>query len=75
MGLSILHLMSAVAKTRADGPKMAWVTMQAVTVKYGQKRVLDNLSWTVKPGENWALFGPNGSGKTTLLSFIDPRAS
>jgi molybdate transport system ATP-binding protein len=32
--------------------------------------VLDEINWTVRRGENWALLGPNGSGKTTLLSLI-----
>jgi molybdate transport system ATP-binding protein len=32
--------------------------------------VLDNLNWTVRTGENWAIVGPNGSGKTTLLSLV-----
>jgi molybdate transport system ATP-binding protein len=39
-------------------------------VKYGDKRVLDNVNWEVKRGERWALLGPNGSGKSTLLSLV-----
>jgi iron complex transport system ATP-binding protein len=32
--------------------------------------ILDNIDWTIRRGEQWALLGPNGSGKTTLLSII-----
>ena len=46
------------------------VCMQNVTVKYGATTVLDNFSWSMHPGENWAILGPNGSGKTTLLNLI-----
>lgn len=40
-------------------------------VKYGRRIILDNVSWTVKAGECWALSGPNGSGKSTLLSLVN----
>ena len=46
------------------------VCMQHVTVQYGATTALDDVSWTVKHGENWAILGPNGSGKTTLLNLI-----
>jgi molybdate transport system ATP-binding protein len=46
------------------------VFLQGVSVNYGQTLVLDNLSWVLNSGENWAIVGPNGSGKTTLLSLI-----
>ena len=37
---------------------------------HGGQTILDQVNWTVRAGERWALLGPNGSGKTTLLSLI-----
>ncbi len=34
------------------------------------KRILQDINWTVLPGEHWAIMGANGSGKSTLLRTI-----
>lgn len=34
------------------------------------KSILDDITWTIRPGEQWALLGPNGAGKSTLLSIV-----
>lgn len=47
------------------------VVMKAVRIQYDEKRILDDINWTVKQGERWALLGPNGAGKSTLLSLIN----
>lgn len=46
------------------------VKMNKVTVRYGERTILKELTWTVKNGERWALSGQNGAGKSTLLSMI-----
>jgi len=46
------------------------VQMNAVSVKYLEKQVVENISWTIQKGEFWQLAGPNGSGKSTLISLI-----
>jgi molybdate transport system ATP-binding protein len=46
------------------------VEFHRVTVKYGEKIVLNAVDWILRAGERWALVGPNGSGKSTLLSLI-----
>jgi molybdate transport system ATP-binding protein len=46
------------------------VTLRDVTIRYGNKTILDQFSWTIKRGERWVLKGPNGAGKSTLLSLI-----
>jgi molybdate transport system ATP-binding protein len=48
-----------------------------VSVRYGERQILNNINWTIKPGEFWQLKGPNGSGKTTILTMIsgdNPKA-
>jgi molybdate transport system ATP-binding protein len=46
------------------------VRLKKVSVHYGEVTALNQLSWTVKEGENWVICGPNGAGKSTLLSLI-----
>ncbi|MFZ1983051.1 MAG: ATP-binding cassette domain-containing protein, partial [Desulfatitalea sp.] len=46
------------------------IEMRDVTVSFGDQIVLDQVNWTGRPGENWALIGPNGAGKSTLLALI-----
>lgn len=46
------------------------VTLNKISVRYGNRTILKELSWEVKKGECWALQGENGSGKSTLLSLI-----
>lgn len=46
------------------------VKMNGVTIRYGERTILDSLDWTVRNGERWALSGQNGSGKSTLLSLV-----
>jgi molybdate transport system ATP-binding protein len=57
----------------APGEKMefaAAVKMIDVNVHYGEKTLLQHISWEVKKGERWNVSGPNGAGKSTLLSLI-----
>ncbi|MFK2825255.1 ABC transporter ATP-binding protein [Bacillus sp. B190/17] len=35
-----------------------------------KKLILQNVNWSVQPGEHWALLGLNGAGKTSLLNMI-----
>ena len=46
------------------------VELDNVTIGYGDRIILKNLSWTVYRGEKWVVSGENGSGKSTLLSLI-----
>ena len=47
------------------------VTFENVSFSYDdQVNVLDNVSFTIKPGETIALVGPTGAGKTTIVNLI-----
>lgn len=50
--------------------KNSLVDMENVRVAWGDKVVLDNLTWHLYSGEHWLIRGPNGSGKTTFLELI-----
>jgi len=41
--------------------------VEGVTVRFGQRTVLDRLSLTASHGKITAVLGPNGAGKTTLI--------
>lgn len=46
------------------------VELKQVTVRFGDKAVLDNLDWIIGPGDRYGIVGGNGVGKTTLLRTI-----
>jgi ABC transport system ATP-binding/permease protein len=41
-----------------------------LTVRAGERVLLDDVTWQLGPGERVGLVGPNGSGKTTLLRVL-----
>ena len=43
------------------------LVLDRVSLRRGGRTLLDDLVWSVKPGQRWVVLGPNGSGKTTLL--------
>jgi ATP-binding cassette subfamily B protein len=62
---------------RADGDDRAVLggalEFEQVSFRYPSRpeaRVLDDLSFTVQPGQRVALVGPSGAGKSTVLSLI-----
>jgi len=50
---------------------MPILELERVGFKYGEKRVLQDVTLTVAKGEFFGILGPNGSGKSTLLNLID----
>lgn len=49
---------------------MAELLLSNISFNHGDKRVLDDINFAVKPGELLCLVGPSGSGKSTLLRLI-----
>jgi molybdate transport system ATP-binding protein len=46
------------------------ISMQQLSVQFGERRILHAINWQVCAGEFWQLTGPNGAGKTSLLALI-----
>lgn len=46
------------------------VSLENVSVSYGQRRVLSDVSLELRPGKILTLLGPNGAGKSTLVRVV-----
>ena len=46
------------------------VIVSNLTKTFGDQRVVDDLSFEVKPGEILGFLGPNGAGKSTTMKMI-----
>lgn len=49
---------------------MSLLEVKNLSVKIGEQKILDNISFTLEEGEFLGVIGPNGAGKTTLLKAI-----
>jgi len=45
-------------------------SINTLSIRRGDVRVLDRINWTMKHGEHWVILGANGSGKTSLLKAL-----
>ena len=43
------------------------LSVRGLTVKFGARTIVQNLTFSVERGENLAIIGPNGAGKSVLL--------
>ncbi|HEY0166726.1 MAG TPA: ABC transporter ATP-binding protein [Jatrophihabitans sp.] len=46
------------------------IEVRGLSKRYGRKLVVDNLSFTVRPGTVTGFLGPNGAGKSTTMRLI-----
>lgn len=46
------------------------IRLERVNVALNGARVLHDITWSLRRGENWAVLGPNGAGKSTFLRLL-----
>lgn len=49
---------------------MKAIDINGLSFSYGEKRILDDIYWSIEKGEIAVIVGPNGCGKSTLLRLI-----
>lgn len=52
-----------------------FITLEDVTLRIGDRRLLAGTNWCVYYGQNWVIWGPNGAGKTTLAKALQGTAA
>jgi molybdate transport system ATP-binding protein len=53
----------------------ALLALEEVNLAYRALPVLQNINWSIEPGQQWACLGPNGAGKTSLANIISRRVT
>jgi len=69
----IIELQNISAEEKSDGhikPLHIGVSVSDLTFGYNEETILENISFSVKPGEFVAVAGKSGIGKTTLVRLI-----
>ena len=54
----------------APPPKNTLLEFDGVSSRRWDRTVVEDLSWSFRQGESWAVIGPNGAGKSTLAGLI-----
>ncbi|MBF7073486.1 ABC transporter ATP-binding protein [Glaciecola sp. MH2013] len=54
----------------ADSEQAAVIDYKNVSLSYGKKKALNDVSVSLKPGQIIALVGPNGAGKSTFVEVL-----
>ena len=53
---------------------MPMLEVSRLSVQFGQKKIVDGLSFTVEEGQWLMIVGPNGAGKSTALNAVTQGA-
>lgn len=65
-----MDILSAVKKFMYRKEKLSGIKIENLSVSYGRKNIIKNLSFDVKPRQIHAIVGLSGSGKSTILKSI-----
>ena len=57
-------------QTKSADARYVQVRLANVHLEREGRTILDDVNWTICPGEHWVLAGGNGAGKTQLLKLI-----
>jgi molybdate transport system ATP-binding protein len=57
-------------RTKSADARYVGVRLADIHLEREGRPILENVSWTIQPGQRWVLAGGNGAGKTQLLKLI-----
>ena len=46
------------------------ISLEKISLSFGKRKILDNVSFTINHGEILGMLGPNGVGKSTIFNLI-----
>ena len=46
------------------------IRLDGLSVDFDERFRLDDVDWTIRPGERWMIVGPNGAGKSALAAVL-----
>lgn len=55
---------------KAEKPQASKIALEKLSVGYHKKALIEDISFSLQPGEILTLIGPNGAGKSTILKSI-----
>ncbi|WP_227008230.1 ABC transporter ATP-binding protein [Pseudarthrobacter sp. AB1] len=54
----------------ADVKTRTVLAVNGLVKRYGERTVVDGVTFNIRAGETYGLLGPNGAGKTTIISMV-----
>jgi phospholipid/cholesterol/gamma-HCH transport system ATP-binding protein len=57
--------------TLEQGKALAAIEVEGLTLRHGERVLMSQISFSVEPGEIFAIIGGSGCGKSTLLSYLN----